>query len=258
MPEVVTLLHGFTLGGRSWEDLLQRMPGGWRWITPDLRGHGLSPVTPCSMEDCAGDLVALWDRLGVDRSHVVGYSMGGRLALHVATSLPERTRSLLTIGAHAGLDPEERARRLADDQALARRIEREGIEKFVSYWEGLPMFAGVSRRGPQFAAWLRSLRLANQPAGLAASLRDMGAGAMVPVWDRLGAVDAPCTLVAGEHDARFVAAAERLHESIPGSRLKIVADSGHSAQFERPDEIAEVLAGHLRWAVTESSSSTRA
>src|SRR5581483_202586 len=147
--DAVTLLHGFTLGGASWDDLTSRMPPDWRWIAPDLRGHGEAPIDDCTMDRCAADLVALWDHLGVERSHVVGYSMGGRLALHVAVRLPERTRSLLTIGAHAGLDPDARRARRQDDEALAERIEREGVESFLSYWEGLPMFAGLARRGPE-------------------------------------------------------------------------------------------------------------
>src|SRR5882672_8953122 len=109
------------------------MPDDWKWIAP------------ATMDDCAEDLVALWDRLGIERSHVVGYSMGGRLALHVAVRLPERTRSLLTIGAHAGLDDEARATRRLADETLAQRIEREGVEAFVQHWESLPMFAGIKR-----------------------------------------------------------------------------------------------------------------
>jgi 2-succinyl-6-hydroxy-2,4-cyclohexadiene-1-carboxylate synthase len=258
VDEVVTLLHGFTLAGASWDELVRKMPAGWRWIAPDLRGHGTAPLAPCTMDDCAADLVELWDHLGVERSHVVGYSMGGRLALHVAVRLPERTRSLFTIGAHAGLEAEARARRQADDQALARRIEREGIEPFVQSWEALPMFEGISRRGPRFLAWLHGLRVANKPAGLAASLRGMGAGAMEPMWDGLGSLTCPSTFVAGEQDNAFVAHARRLNSSVAGSRLQIVQGSGHSVQFEQPDRTAELLTAHLRWAATATSSSTTA
>lgn len=250
MDEVVTLLHGFTLNGSSWDELVGKMPPGWRWLAPDLRSD--------TMDGCAADLVEMWDHLGVEHSHVVGYSMGGRLALHVAVRLPERTRSLFTIGAHAGLEAEARETRRAADEALAQRIEREGIESFVQYWEAMPMFAGIARRGPRFLAWLHSLRVANTPEGLAASLRGMGAGAMEPLWAELGSLTCPSTFIAGENDAAFVAHARRLNESVAGSRLEIVHDSGHSVQFEQPDRTAELLAGHLRWAATATSSSTTA
>jgi 2-succinyl-6-hydroxy-2,4-cyclohexadiene-1-carboxylate synthase len=258
VEEVVTLLHGFTLSGASWNELIARMPAGWRWIAPDLRGHGAAPTSPATMDECAADLVELWNHLGIERSHVVGYSMGGRLALHVAVRLPERTRSLLTIGAHAGLDEAARARRRQADEALAERIEREGVEAFVRHWESLPMFAGIRRRGPRFTAWLHGLRIGNQADGLAASLRGMGAGAMEPLWDELHAVDLPCTFVAGEDDEPFVQAAARLNQSVQGSRVRSVPDSGHSVQFEQPDAAASILADHLGWAATATSSSTTA
>src|SRR5437762_318775 len=93
VDELVTPLHGFTLTGASWDELVAKMPAGCKWIAPNLRGHGFAPTSPATMDDCAADLVALWNDLGIERSHVVGYSMGGRLALHVAVRLPERTKS---------------------------------------------------------------------------------------------------------------------------------------------------------------------
>src|SRR5207245_2728779 len=145
----VTLLHGFTQSGRSWQELINAMPGGWRWVVPDLRGHGetrLQPGAMCTMDTCLADLEILWDHLGIERTHLVGYSMGGRLALHVAARKPERLLSLVTIGAHAGLEEGPREGRRLGDEALAQRIESDGLEAFVKYWSGLPMFArGASR-----------------------------------------------------------------------------------------------------------------
>jgi 2-succinyl-6-hydroxy-2,4-cyclohexadiene-1-carboxylate synthase len=256
VEETVTLLHGFTLTGESWAELVRHMPAGWRWLTPDVRGHGSAETAPCTMDDCLADLVAMWDHVGVERSHVVGYSMGGRLALHVAVRLPERTRSLLTIGAHAGLDPDAREARRRADETLAQRIEREDIEPFVRYWEALPIFAGIARRGPEFAGWLHSLRLSNRPAGLAASLRGMGAGAMEPLWSELGAIHVPTTFVAGDQDGAFMAVALRMAEHVSGSRLSTVPDSGHAVHFEQPEAMAGILADHLRRAAAAGSSST--
>jgi 2-succinyl-6-hydroxy-2,4-cyclohexadiene-1-carboxylate synthase len=245
--EAVTLLHGFTLGGASWDDLTARMPAEWQWVAPDLRGHGDAPADDCTMDRCAADLVELWDHLGIERSHVVGYSMGGRLALHVAVRLPERTRSLLTIGAHAGLEGAEREDRRRRDDELAERIESAGLDTFVHYWESLPMFAGIARRGPDFLARLHDLRMRNSAVGLAGSLRGMGAGAMEPLWDELHRIAVPCTFAAGEQDHRFVDAAVRMSGRVPDWRLRIVPDSGHAAQFENPDATAGMLAEHLSW-----------
>lgn len=255
--EPVTLLHGFTLNGRSWNEVIARMPRRWMWIMPDLRGHGdtrTAAGAPCTMDACSADLEMLWSSIGITSTHVVGYSMGGRLALHVATSLPERVRSLLTLGAHAGLDADARVARRQGDEALAARLEANGIEPFVNYWSAQPMFAGLERRGSAFTARLRAGRLANRPEGLAASLRGMGAAAMTPLWDELPRITAPSTFVAGEGDATYAAAARRLAAAVPHSRVVLIPRAGHAAHMERPAAFAKVLADHLERGAVDAGS----
>lgn len=244
----VTLLHGFTQSGRSWRELISHMPEGWRWIVPDLRGHGETqtrPGAPCTMDACTDDLVALWEEMDLGRTHVVGYSMGGRLALHVAARRPERLLSLLTIGAHAGLEEDARAGRRQGDEALADRIERDGLDAFVDYWGSLPLFAGLQRRGDAYVAELRAERLRNHVTGLACSLRGMGAGVMEPVWDELTRVAVPCTFVAGQLDHGYVASARRLAATVRHGRAEIVPRAGHAVHQERPETFARILANHL-------------
>ena len=255
----VTLLHGFTQSGRSWRELISKLPAGYRWIIPDLRGHGETQIwkgAECSMDACTADLVKLWDALGVERSHLVGYSMGGRLALHVAARRPDRVLSVFTIGAHAGLEEDAREGRRQGDEALAARIEKEGIEAFVNYWGSQPMFAGIERRGPTYAAEVRADRLRNHAAGLACSLRGMGAGAMQPLWDDLAHVEFPCTFVAGQLDHGYVASARRLASTVANSRVEIVPRAGHSVHQERPDAVARLLAFHLAAATAVGVSSS--
>jgi 2-succinyl-6-hydroxy-2,4-cyclohexadiene-1-carboxylate synthase len=257
----VTLLHGFTQSGRSWREVIGKMLPGWKWIVPDLRGHGDTQVSKggtCSMDACTQDLLKLWDALDVEKSHLVGYSMGGRLALHVAARRPARVLSVLTIGAHAGLEEDARQGRIRGDDALASRIEKDGIEAFVNYWGSLPMFAGLERRGPNYVAEVRAERLRNHVAGLACSLRGMGAGTMQPLWDDLARVDFPCTFVAGQLDHGYVASARRLATTVPNGRFEIVPRAGHAVHQERPDAFARVLSFHLAaaTAVGVSSSST--
>ena len=257
----VTLLHGFTQSGRSWKEVITTMPQGWRWVVPDLRGHGETRIRPgveCTMDGSAADLEMLWDHLGVERTHLVGYSMGGRLALHVAARKPERLLSLLTIGAHAGLEEDARVGRQLGDEALAQRIENDGLEPFVKYWSALPLFAGLERRGPAFVAQLRAERLNNTVAGLACSLRGMGAGMMQPVWGDLARLKVPSTFVAGQLDHGYVASARRLAAAVPNGRVEVVQRSGHAVHQERPEAFARVLANHLAAAGTPDSSTTSA
>ena len=255
----VTLLHGFTQSGRSWRELMAKLPAGYRWIVPDLRGHGDTQIwqgASCSMDACTADLVKLWDALEVERTHLVGYSMGGRLALHIATHRPDRVLSVFTIGAHAGLEEDAREGRRRGDEALAERIEKDGLEAFVNYWGSQPMFAGIERRGPTYAAEVRSERLRNHVEGLACSLRGMGAGAMEPLWDQVAHVEFPCTFVAGQLDHGYVASARRLAATVPNSRVEIVPRAGHSVHQERPDAVARALAFHLAAATAVGVSSS--
>ena len=256
----VTLLHGFTQSGQSWREVISLVPHSWRWIVPDLRGHGeteIAGAARCSMDACTSDLELLWDHLGVERTHLVGYSMGGRLALHVAAHRPERLLSLLTIGAHAGLDEDAREGRRQGDEALAERIEKDGLEAFVDHWSALPLFSGLQRRGAAYIAHVRAERMKNHVAGLACSLRGMGAGVMEPVWDRLTGAEFGCTFVAGQLDHGYVASARRLAGSVPKGRTVIVPRAGHAVHQERPDAFARVLTAHLTAAdATGTSSST--
>jgi 2-succinyl-6-hydroxy-2,4-cyclohexadiene-1-carboxylate synthase len=254
----VTLLHGFTQSGRSWHEIVSLMPAGWQWVLPDLRGHGatqVKPGAPYTMEACTQDLERLWDSLGIARTHLVGYSMGGRLALHIAATRPERLLSLMTIGAHAGLDEETREGRRQGDEALAQRIETDGLEAFVNYWSSLPMFEGLERRGPSFVAQVRAARMENHVAGLAGSLRGMGAGAMRPVWHELNRVAASSTFVAGQLDRGYAESARRLAGSVPNGRVVLVQRAGHTVHLERPEAFARLLIAHLEAASDRSEAS---
>ena len=124
-------------------------------------------------------------------------------------------------------------RRAADD-ALADRIERDGIPAFVAEWEAQPIFATQAALPPARAARIRAIRLANRPDGLAASLRGAGQGVMEPLADRLGEVRAPTLVIAGALDDRARPRAESVAAGIPGARLAIVDGSGHTPHDERP------------------------
>src|ERR1700716_1143772 len=237
------------------------MPQGWMWIVPDLRGHGetrTGPGAPCTLDACTRDLEMLWDHLGVSRTHLAGYSMGGRLALHVAARRPQRILSLLTIGAHAGLEEEAREGRRRGDSALAQRIEDDGLEAFVNYWSSLPLFAGLERRGPAFVAQARAERMNNHVAGLACSLRGMGAGAMEPLWDDLAHLTVPCTFVAGQLDYSYVTSARRLAATVHDGRVEVVPSAGHTVHLERPEAFARVLADHLARETRSPSANSNA
>lgn len=242
----MTLLHGFSQNREVWRELIALLPPAYTFISVDLPGHGESPPGPATMDHAATELLATWDHLGFERTHLAGYSLGGRLALWLAAAHPERLLSLFTIGAHAGLEASRREARRLEDERLAERIESHGMEWFAAHWASRPIFASLARRRPDLAEPLRAMRRANDPAGLAAALRGMGAAATDPFWARLERLRGlTATFTAGAEDTKYVDAAHRLAEAVPGARVEVVPDAGHAAHLERPEAVAAILRRHL-------------
>lgn len=233
------LLHGFTGRGSGWGAHATAFARQFRVIVVDLPGHGRSgmPRDPAraSVERTADDLAAILARIGCDRAHVVGYSLGARVALRLAVAHPEAVRRLVLESPSAGLATEaERVARRTADADLAARIERDGIEAFVDAWEREPVFASHALLSRARAARLRSERLRNRPAALAASLRGSGQGSMEPLHDRLPGVRTPTLVITGARDPTGRARAETVASMIPGTRLEILAGAGHTPHLERP------------------------
>jgi 2-succinyl-6-hydroxy-2,4-cyclohexadiene-1-carboxylate synthase len=241
----VLVLHGFTGCAEAMEGVAAALRDRRRVLRPDLLGHGASDAPRdtglYTIESAATQLVGMLDALAIERAHVLGYSMGGRLALALAALHPLRVRSLLAIGARAGFaDPAERAARIRDDERLADEIERDGVAAFVERWSALPLFAGQHRLGAAALAEARRQRLAQRAHGLAASLRGMGAGAQTPLEGRLHAISAPALLVTGAEDARFAALADDLAARMPRARVARIPEAGHAAHLEHPEAFASL------------------
>jgi pimeloyl-ACP methyl ester carboxylesterase len=167
--------------------------------------------------------------------------MGGRIALHVALAAPERVGHLLLVATTAGTeDAAARAARRADDEALAAFADTATIEEFADRWAAQPLFAGTP---PDPARIWREDLLRNDPRGLAASLRGVGSGAMTPLWERLGELTMPATVLAGERDAKFLALGRRLATALPRGELVVVAGAGHGLPREAPEVVSAAVAG---------------
>lgn len=247
----VLLLHGFTGSGREWDGVVGALGQGVRAVAVDLIGHGQSgaPADPAryAPERAVDDLRALLDALNIERAHVVGYSLGGRVALRLALDAPRRVAGLVIVSATAGIEDDgARAARRADDLALAQRIEREGVERFADEWESADLFASERALPAARRAAMRRVRLAQRPGGLADSLRGMGQGAWAPLWDRLAEISAPTVVVTGERDGGYTAAGARIASLVAGARHVVVPAAGHAVHRERPAEVAETVAELMR------------
>jgi 2-succinyl-6-hydroxy-2,4-cyclohexadiene-1-carboxylate synthase len=240
----LVMLHGYTQIGASWAPVVEALDGRFSFILPDAPGHGRSSSVKADLWQTADLLAALTagGSTAPGPAVWVGYSMGGRTALHLALAHPQRVARLVLISTSAGIDdPAKRAARQASDEVLAQRIEREGVEEFLDWWLAQPLFATLS---PGYAGL--EDRLTNTPAGLASSLRLAGAGAQEPLWGRLGELGqrgTPVLLLAGELDHDYVHHAERMAALIgPTAHVEVVPGAGHACPLERPEQVAASIA----------------
>ena len=248
----VILLHGFTGSRTSWYDVVRALDGEFTTLSVDLIGHGWSgspsSVERYQMSRAVDDLVTLMRKSGFERAVWVGYSLGGRTALQLAVQHPEAVAALVLEGASPGLATEqERVDRIAADEVLARKLETEGVESFIDYWQSIPLWDSqkTTLTEPLRVA-LRQQRLAQRATGLANSLRGMGTGSQMWVGDRLGGLDVPVPLTAGRLDTKFSAIAAEMGQAIPGARVEIIEDAGHCAHLEQPAAFNAVLLDFLR------------
>ncbi len=238
MAPTLVLLHGFTNTGASWDPVIRALAGQYRPLAPDIRGQGeASAATPVGLAEVIDDIAALVPT--PERFSLVGYSMGGRIALHAALALRPQVERLVLIGASPGLaDAGERAARRETDERLAAELEQLDIEQLAARWAQTPVLGGLPA---DVAARAHADRLRSTPAGLARSLRGLGTGALPPLWERLPELRMPVTLITGERDAKFTAIAAEMAARLPDARQLIVPGAGHAVHLEAPAAVAAII-----------------
>ena len=237
MPESLVLLHGFSGTRHAWDAVAAQLsPQRYLPLALDLPGHGdaAEQVAPISFDSCVADVLAN----APERFALCGYSLGGRVALHVALAAPERVTRLVLLSTSAGIDDgAERADRRAADRRLADELERIAFEQFIERWRTQPLFADDP---PEVGELACEDQRRNRPHALAAVLRGIGTGEMTPLWDRLGELTMPVTVVVGERDAKFRALGERMAALIAAAQL-VVIPGGHRLALESPAAVARSL-----------------
>jgi 2-succinyl-6-hydroxy-2,4-cyclohexadiene-1-carboxylate synthase len=232
----LVLAHGFTQNRRCWGPFLDRLGDQRELRTLDVAGHGETPV--------ARDLPEAAFRLGRDGGWgaYLGYSLGGRVALHLALAQPEQVTALVLIGAHPGYeDADERRARASADDEKADQLEAVGLETFLDEWLAQPLFASLPRSADQ-----REERLTNDPVALAATLRNLSTGRQSPLWDRLPSLSMPVLYLVGEDDPTYVRLGRQAVAAIgPNATLEQVPGAGHAAHLEQPDFVAQRVRAFL-------------
>ncbi len=247
----VVLLHGFTGSAAGWSDLASNLAPEFTTLAIDIVGHGLTDapeaVDRYRMRRCVVDLAEVIRELGQDRATWLGYSMGARTALQVAVWRPDVVGALVLEGGTPGLrTQQERDDRVAADEVLAQRLENEGVEPFIDYWESIPLFASQRRMPEEAQAAVRTGRLKNRAIGLANSLRGMGTGSQDDVTDRLPKLRQPVQIITGALDEKFTAIGREMAQALPDATMTVIDDAGHAAHVERPAAFAEIVLDFLR------------
>ncbi|WP_010678521.1 2-succinyl-6-hydroxy-2,4-cyclohexadiene-1-carboxylate synthase [Bacillus timonensis] len=244
--EPLVFLHGFTGNMTTWNQITEILHKSFQCVLIDIIGHGKTdyPVdySRYHIEKVAKDISNILDVLEIPKAHIIGYSMGGRLALAVAILFSTRVSSLILESSSPGLrTDEERAERRKSDEILANRIEQEGIESFVTYWEKIPLFASQKKLTKEKQLKIRKQRLENSPIGLANSLRGMGTGMQPSYWNRLNEIHFPILLICGELDKKFCRIAEEMSSSIQNGKLEKIVEAGHAIHVEQPDIFGKII-----------------
>jgi 2-succinyl-6-hydroxy-2,4-cyclohexadiene-1-carboxylate synthase len=235
--ESVVLLHGFSGTSRSWDGVAAHLPRErYRPLALDLPGHGDSAdcERPITFAGCVAHVLAR----APERFTLGGYSLGGRVALHVALAAPGRVRHLVLVSSTAGIeDPGERTLRRASDRRLADELQSAPLERFSTRWNAQPLFA---EDPAEVGALAREDQQRNRADALAAALRGLGTGEMDPLWGRLAELRMPVTVIVGARDLKFQALGRRMVDALEDAEL-VVLPGGHRLPLENPRALARAL-----------------
>ncbi|MEK5037499.1 2-succinyl-6-hydroxy-2,4-cyclohexadiene-1-carboxylate synthase [Sporosarcina sp. FSL K6-3457] len=249
LPTIV-LLHGFTGSTATWQEVIELFKGRFRTVAIDLTGHGKTAmpedIARYSMEQQVEDLEALFNMLSLERFTLLGYSMGGRVALAYTVQYPRRVTSLILESSSPGLKTaEERADRKAADSRLADRIVADGLPAFVDFWERIPLFDSQRGLSEEKKLAVREERLNQCEMGLANSLRGIGTGSQPSYWQQLHALNLAVLLITGELDIKFVNIAREMMSYFSNARHETIVHVGHAIHVENPAVFATMVEKHI-------------
>lgn len=245
----VVFLHGFLGRGVDWDPVAAALSDSFYCLCPDLPGHGdthiENPAAPPDLAAAAESLMARLEKRGCHRPALVGYSMGGRMALYCACLWPERFSCVVIESASPGLkSEEERQARREQDEALALRLDMARdpalLRAFLQDWYTQPLFASLAEK-PRLLEDLLVRRCANRPEQLAASLRGMGVGLQPGLWEALPDYSLPTLAITGALDRKFCQITEEMSDLCPHIAVHVMADCGHNVHLENPSRYTTVI-----------------
>ncbi|MFJ6207964.1 2-succinyl-6-hydroxy-2,4-cyclohexadiene-1-carboxylate synthase [Lysinibacillus sp. NPDC092081] len=247
--QTLVALHGFTGSTVTWINLIKSLPSV-RVIAIDLIGHGKTAIpeqsSRFSMQEQIQDLEEVFVQLQLKKFTLLGYSMGGRVALSYAISYPERIEKLILESASPGLrTSKERSERRVRDNVLAEKIISNGLLSFVNAWENIPLFESQKHLPHSVQEAIRLERLSQKEEGLAGSLIGIGTGSQPSNWMSLDKLEIPALLITGSLDEKFCKIALEMKVLLKNAKHTIVNDAGHAIHVENPAEFATIVEEYL-------------
>ena len=250
----LVLLHGFMGSAAAWGSWPAHFAESHFVIAPDLPGHGhstgLASEASYTMSGAARAIVEMLDEFEINSAHVLGYSMGGRLALYLALSYPARVTSLVLESASPGLqtDQARQERRAVDAQRSEEILD--DFDGFLGRWYDQPLFRSV----PESVRRNRvESRRQNDPQELVRSLRGMGTGAQPSLWNHLSSLSVDTLALSGSLDQKYVSIGKQMAERSPKIEHQVIPRAGHVIHDEQPEAFREAVCSRLSKAVIPPS-----
>ena len=228
----------------DWQKICKNLSSDFYCLAIDLPGHGKSEIDECKnsfkIENAARYISEFLQNNNLEFCHLLGYSMGGRLAIYLAINYPNFFNKIIIESAQPGIsDSIEKLNRKNHDYKLSQKLETVNLSEFLKFWYNQPIFETLKQH-KSFANLLNS-RLNNDPRKLSKSLMEMGAGTQPSLWNELYRIKNPCLLIAGEFDIKYQKLFSKIHKEIFLSKFIILKNCGHNTHFENPDEFIKVV-----------------
>jgi len=242
----IIALHGFTGCGADFEPFAQQCIGTWH--CPDLPGHGAANSQSCSPQSTVRSIQHAVDCLAqAEPKILVAYSMGARAALQHAIQSPTIWDALILFSPNPGIENEpEREQRRQADEALAQRMEAEGLVPFLEYWRSTPLIQSQQNIPTEWLQTMQSNRLRQSTQGLAQSLRQFGQGNCPNLWPKLDVLQIPLLCITGESDTKYSKISERIARELMNATHITIPEAGHMPHLEKPRASVETVNAFLR------------
>jgi len=248
--DYVLFLHGFTGCAEDWFPVFEQMPAKYNYIAMDVVGHGKSdsPGDPAkyNVEAIVNQIKNFKDHLTPNKVFLLGYSMGGRIALSFASAYPDDLKGLILESASAGIkNDEERQKRYEEDLKLAEFIETHTLEEFIEMWNDQELFNTQRRFSNDKLKKLKKKKASGSKIGYANSLKGFSTGIMPPVHDKLKKIPLKVLLITGDLDSKYTGINARLAKRFFKAKHKVVRNSGHNTHLEDPKRFIEIVLNYL-------------